>query len=282
MERITMKKIILHLIMIITFLLIVFPGLSKDEENTCNYVRLTILNDTLYAIDLDGNGYSFPTFIYRYDSCKILRMTGSYYNEIPSTISKMNGLEEILINKCYNLDFDKSIQNLSKNNILKLTLVNDSLKEIPKSIEDLQKLQKLNLSGNQISIVPNYILSLPNLKVLYLNNNRIKTFEIKEFNFSIENLDISENELDKLPEGIKYLKNLRFLTLVDNKNLDLKEICDVLPYLENLEMLNIIGCKKAIIPDNIDNLKYVKKRVETMRMFSKEEIELLRSKGIKI
>lgn len=277
-----MKKTILYLSIILVFLVIIIPSLGNEEEYTINHVKLTILNDTLYAIDLDNNGYSFPTYIYKYDSCKILRMYNCYYEEIPKSISIMKGLEEIKITKCFNFNFSKTFQNLCNNNISKLSLINDSLKKIPLEIQYLPNLKDLDLSNNQISVIPKVIFYLRSLNSIDFSENNISSFELTENNMNIKSLDLVRCNLTKLPSGIEHLCNLKFLQLADNKNLDLQEICDMIPNFENLEILNIIGCKKTKIPDNIENLKIVKKGIMTFNMFTDEEITLLRSKGIKI
>jgi len=271
-----------YIFLLLIYLFINVPILRSEEKHTYNFVNLTIMNDTLYAIDLDNNGYSFPTYIYKFDSCKILRMNNCYYDEIPKSISLMKGLEEIKIIECFNLNYSKTFQNLSNNNISKLSLINDSLKEIPSEIKYLPKLKDLYLSNNQISIIPKEVFNLENLQSIRINENKITTFDLDKNIMSINSLYLTKCGLTKLPLGIEHLCNLKFLGLPDNNNLALEEICEVVKNFENIETLIITGCKKNKIPPNIENLKIVKKKIIAEFMFTDKEVILLRSKGIKI
>ncbi|MFO7797434.1 MAG: hypothetical protein ACQERB_07155 [Promethearchaeati archaeon] len=60
-----------------------------------------------------------------------------------------------------------------KNRVIKLNLKNSNLSEIPESIKNLNSLEFLDLSCNQISSVPKWLLEMPKLRRVVLTQNPI-------------------------------------------------------------------------------------------------------------
>ena len=100
--------------------------------------------------------------------------------------------------------------------IISLNLRFNLFSRLPKSVDTLTKLRKLDLSCNALTDLPESICSLPKLEIL----------------------DISWNQLYRLPESIGNLKSLRYLNLFRNQ---LKELPDSVCDLTNLEVLNLKG-----------------------------------------
>lgn len=131
-------------------------------------------------------------------------------------------LELIISNKCdlSNLSLLKLDDNLFNfSNLLELNLCENQLSYISEDIKNLQQLKTLNLSDNLLKKLPESIGDLINL----------------------ENLFLSGNDLKNLPKNIINLKKLKWLSLIDNKELILEEEQKLW-----IEDLRSSGCKVLI------------------------------------
>ncbi len=129
-----------------------------------------------------------------------------------------------LINKQTQMGF------LSKNNkVIALGFSRCGLKRIPSSIGDLEHLENLYLTENNLNYLPSSIGTLTSLK----------------------KLDLSDNHLIELPVEIGNLKNLKELLL--NHNL-LQKLPESISKLKNLEILSIWGNQLKILPPNVDKM----------------------------
>jgi len=77
-------------------------------------------------------------------------------------------------------------------------------------------------------------------KVLDLSYQNLREVPIEAFNQEIEVLILDNNKIEKLPNRIAYLKNLKTLSLRNN---NLLELNPVLSFCENLEQLYLSGNK---------------------------------------
>ncbi len=131
---------------------------------------------------------------------------------------------------------EKAVAN--KNQVYKLNLSNQKLKEFPKEILLFENLQELNLGKNQIKEIPAEINRLKNLQVLNLSKNKIKkipeTFgDLKE----LHTLYMSSNRLIYFPNEMRGLDNLKLIDISKN-------------HLTHDELVFI----KKIVPDNCEVL----------------------------
>ncbi|CAG0891001.1 unnamed protein product, partial [Darwinula stevensoni] len=103
-----------------------------------------------------------------------------------------------------------------------LDLYNNVLKALPDSVIFLQSLRHLNLSRNQLSILPGTICQLP-LEVLIVSHNRLVSLpeEIDRLSPSLQELDVSCNELTHLPPNMASLLHLKSLNLHANRLIEL-------------------------------------------------------------
>ncbi len=113
------------------------------------------------------------------------------------------------------------IESLSKfRNLRFLSLKNDHLKEIPKSIAALKNLRSLDLSGNDFKFLPADLKKLKKLEEIYLNNESFADINQEVSVLSkLPNLKILHLENDALgiiPKSITSLKNLEKLYLNNN------------------------------------------------------------------
>jgi hypothetical protein len=145
----------------------------------------------------------FPPIYDFYNHIEILDMSGGHMSKLPNDFSKMknlkvlflsnNDFEEIpeVIVKISNLDFlgmkSCKISLISEmvlpKNLRWLTLTDNQIDHLPKSIGDLKKLEKLLLAGNRLSVLPKEIVQCQNLSLIKISAN----------NFQDSPLDILSN-----------------------------------------------------------------------------------------
>jgi len=121
--------------------------------------------------------------------------------------------------------------------VLKLNLKKQKLKEIPLEVYQFPYLQVLNLSKNKLRYIPKEIGELELLQDLNLGKNQIETLpaEIGKLKH-LRALRIGQNELIELPSEIGQLKELRFLDLWSN---NLRELPEEISQLKNLRKIDM-------------------------------------------
>lgn len=77
-------------------------------------------------------------------------------------------------------------------------------------------------------------------KVLDLSYQNLKEVPIEAFNQEIEVLILDNNEIEKLPNGLANLKNLKILSVRNN---NLQKLNSAVSFCENLEQLYLSGNK---------------------------------------
>ncbi len=115
----------------------------------------------------------------------------------------------------------------------KLNLSNKQLNKLPSYVLNLNDLEELDLSNNQLSgALPAEIKSLKKLKILNLSNNLMTGIPAEMGQLSnLQTLNLSNNKLTGLPYELGNLKNLKTLNLAGNdySKLDLGIILESLP-----------------------------------------------------
>jgi len=199
-----------------------------------------------------------PSSIGELKALKVLDLTSTDIKTLPSTIGMVTSLEQLLLStylkrlpveigglkklKYLNLGYTgmgkltESIGDLR--NLYELDLSEIRAKELPKSMEQLVQLGRLNLSYTNLD----KLVKFPNLRMLdlaYANIENIKE-DIGALT-SLRHLELTFNEFRKtLPESIRNLKNLEHLSLLRNEKL--KELPEWLTELKHLQYLNLEQC----------------------------------------
>ncbi|PIK45358.1 hypothetical protein BSL78_17779 [Apostichopus japonicus] len=169
--------------------------------------------------------------------------------------------------------------------MLSLNLSHNKITEIPNQLfVQLTDLIYLNLSDNNLPTLPPQMRRLVNLQTLILNNNpldlaqlrqvvsmtQLKTLHLRNTQRSLENMpvslemcpledvDLSCNDLPKIPDAIFQLKTLLRLNLSSN-NIESVEAC--VENLSNLEVLNLARNKLKSLPPTIVKLVKLRKLI---------------------
>jgi len=136
-----------------------------------------------------------------------------------------------------------------------LYLTGQSLKEIPNCVGNLENLEFLRFSFNQLTSLPESIGNLQNLEWLYLYNNELTIFPESISNItSLERIFFQNNELTSLPESIDKLQDLVFLRVDGNQ---LGSLPESFGNLKSLETLSLNDNQLSSLPESFGNLESV-------------------------
>ena len=121
--------------------------------------------------------------------------------------------------------------------VIRLVLRKNKLKEIPKEIFQFTNLQYLDLSKNKIKEIPEDIGKLQNLQKLILSRNNIEVLP-KEIGMlkNLTELNVNQNDLISIPSQIASLENLVYLDLWSN---NLSGLPDEIGNLKKLRELDL-------------------------------------------
>ena len=151
---------------------------------------------------------------------------------------------------CLGKIIDKKITDLPV-----LNLSHYEMKNMPKEIGQLIKLEGLYTDNNKIRVFPNEICKLINLKCLDLGSNKIEHLPNEICNLiHLQFLYLCGNKITDLPKHFDKLKELQSLSLSNNKLIEFPHQVTNLPNLANLHLHNN---KIKTIPVDIIRLKFL-------------------------
>jgi hypothetical protein len=130
------------------------------------------LADSLELLDLSGNQLSaLPKDFGRFTKLKIAFFSDNLFTEYPEVLVDCPLLEMVGF-KANHINYI-SEKAISKN-IRWLILTNNQIPQLPKSIGNCYRLQKVALAGNQLSELPDEMASCKNIELLRISANHIK------------------------------------------------------------------------------------------------------------
>lgn len=191
----------------------------------------------IVLLDLSENMITtLPEFISEMVSLEELSLSGNQIREIPSGIGAL--LELTMLNLSFNelTELPDSISDL--NRLTSFQISYNKIKSIP-SLEGLDLLEELCISGNHLTSFPEGLDTLASLERCYASNNRITSLPDDESLYdlsSLKELDFSFNEISELPEVWTHLRRRLRLYLHHNNLPD--EIQNIHPDHESLGYSN--------------------------------------------
>ncbi|ELU16604.1 hypothetical protein CAPTEDRAFT_151582 [Capitella teleta] len=206
---------------------------------------------------LKSNGV--PAQLFVLDDLSVLDLSHNQLKDIPAALDSANNL--LVLNLSYNEI--ESIQGQLFISLTGLTLVDLShnrLETVPPQLRRLTELQTLVLNDNPLQHAQlRQIQALRQLHTLHLRNT-MRTME----NFPpgldslplLQDLDISCNNLPRLPEVLYKMKSLKRLNISDN---EIEELSSLIDSWADMEYMNLSRNKLAELPGSICRLERLRK-----------------------
>ncbi|MCF6777746.1 leucine-rich repeat domain-containing protein [Thiotrichales bacterium 19X7-9] len=186
----------------------------------------------------------------------------SDYNDALENIKKFNeNIELKAIDFSYSDLSKEQIESLLNeindiNRVESLDLTGVELTQFPNKILEFNRLKRLIIANNYLIEIPDDIKKLNNLEKLYLSNNKIQNLPNGLTSLvQLKTLKVENNKLQRLPTNAGQLSSLKELHLSKNKFTELsKEICS----LTNLNFLSMNDNQIVSLHDDIQNLSKLK------------------------
>jgi|GEM_PF-1744127 len=167
------------------------------------------------------NSESFLSSIIDWKQLEILNLEGIVMKSLSPTIGALTGLLELYL-------FNNQLENLPEeigqlNNLNKLVLgefrgSQNSITDLPQSMQNLTNLKELYIAHNKLSNIPFVIYAITSLEILDLSNNKIAFVEPEIGNLlNLKSLNLAYNQIEYLPSEINKLKNLSDFTRYNNR-----------------------------------------------------------------
>ncbi len=206
-------------------------------------------SDSLITLNLSHSNYDKVPDISRFNRVKSIDLTHNRIITINRKNLQSDSLHTLLLtgNRIRHLHFYRN------NRITTLTLNNNHLKRIPRSIRRLKHLKTLDLGKNRIKRIPHFILKLDSLNEISLNYNiiRFNKRAVKRLR-KINRILLGSNNISQLPENINELKGVHRLNLGKNA---LSTLPDSFKQLTQLQSLILYKNNFSTIPNVVFSLK---------------------------
>lgn len=167
-------------------------GLTKLPQSFSNLTNLKTLDLRHSKFD------EFSKQILELSNLEFLNLKLSYLDSIPPEIRRLKKLKTLILDDNRFRDFPVAVTELS--NLESLSITSSNISTIPREIDNLKKLKVLDLSSFWSYKRKNQITDISNLIKLS----------------SLESLDLDWNRIERLPNNICELKNLKKLSLQSN------------------------------------------------------------------
>jgi internalin A len=184
-------------------------------------------------------------------------------SEIPGEIFLLVGLRELFLQDNQLAELPGDIGNLK--HLGRLHLNHNLLEKLPSEIGQLSDLRTLTLRGNRLTELPIEIKHLTKLTYLDLEDNPLPIPKMilarKEeptaiircyLNYLSAKIDLSANQLEKVPAEVFQLSNIKELSLENNH---LAELSSEIESLSHLHQLNLNHNRLQELPPEIGKLK---------------------------
>ncbi|KAK9950824.1 hypothetical protein M0R45_006291 [Rubus argutus] len=223
----------------------VFPEMKEEMKN-------------LLELHLDGTALrNLPTSIHHLEGLSLLNLSGcKNFFTVPNLLS----LQSLNLSGC-SLISKLPVNLASMEHLEELDASDTAIREVPQSISHLDNLKVLSFSGCKGLQLPKGFSDLRSLRSLNVRRCGVAEELVRDSIcrlFSLQILDLSENNYESIPNEIGLLSSLQRLYLSENNFVSLPESISQLSKLRELELLR---CNKLqSLPKVLFNLKLVDAR----------------------
>jgi Leucine-rich repeat (LRR) protein len=241
----------------------------------------------LYVDDLNTDPQDFWDALPLFTNLQMLTLEGDFFETLPEDFAQLRNRLSILIikdnaiaqwDKCFpvlakfrflrsfsieNCQFPDQIlsDNISlMQQVRELSLADSPLKEIPKGLTKLRRLETLDLRSTQIEKIPDDIADLKNLSALYLGisadgyPNQITVLpkaisKLKE----LQVIQLNQNPIRQIPAEFAKLNQLHSIQLNSCSQLDGNQALRVLATMPRLIDISISDVPLRSMPSDIKN-----------------------------
>ena len=175
--------------------------LSLKDNNLSSLPNLTVLFPDLSKLVLDDNKLDQLNPSALSGNLTNLALSNNMFQTIPRAINKL---------------LDQLNPSALPGNLTNLALKDNLFKAIPRAINKLAALRELYLTGNNITAINDLDLKgLVNLENLDLDRTLVSYVSPNAFthNSKLVSVNLYHTKLDRIPESVLTLPNLRYLTL---------------------------------------------------------------------
>jgi len=194
-----------------------YTSIKIAEQLTEFPAALYTLTETLEILDLSNNALcSLPADFDKFKKLRILFLSNNLFTEFPTVLSRCENLEMI----GFKANF---IENIPENSLPLSTrwliLTQNKIKQLPNSIGNCIRLQKLMLAGNCLTSLPASLQQCKNLQLLRISANQLT--ELPKWLYSMPHLAwlaFAGNPFSYIPKSVARISE------IDYDDLQLKEL----------------------------------------------------------
>ncbi len=180
--------------------------------------------------------------MWKQEKMQELDISGNIVKQISPQIGRLSELKTLRANRCKLESVPNSVAALSRAHLieLKANLLGSFLPKIRREDVLLHSLVTLDLSNNRLTAIPSALKYIPTLANLLLAYNRITEInKLCRVEFGgLFVLDVSDNKLNSLPNAFAFhLKKIQNLNLANNDLSKLPPNLSLLPQLKTIQVL---------------------------------------------
>lgn len=273
MQQFRRKVSSLNKLVVISFIcsFTVTKALAQSHEVFNNLDSALMYPGVVKELVIDSTCYQISPRIGELIALEVLRIDRSPIQELPLEIFRLPklrilslvGIDRVNVDSVLNnIKQSKSIEVLALDRIKvhyipKLSIILDGIKVLQISYADLQ-----SLSG--ISAI------MPNLSSLSIRGNSNCRYEDELSGLvGLRILDVSDCDLERLPEQVLNVKNLMGLIMANNEELDMDALFLQLERFKSLRILVLDSCRIRKLPHSVRGLNELDELSLSFNMLSR-------------
>lgn len=222
-----------------------FNFLKELTLQNCKQIELNYLFENLKQFEQFEALYLFELGVKEYPNnlgelvnLKKLWVSGDSISILPSSITNLKNLNELILTECPILNLEILFNQLvGLDNLRELDLSENQIDSVPLNINQLNQLTDLWFDENKLKEVPKGVKSLKNLEYLRLFDNEIEKLNLEKGDLKkLNNINLCYNKFESFPLELLYLENLERITMWSN---EISVVSDKVTKLEKLKYLNL-------------------------------------------